>query len=130
MPNRRYSGSDKPGSARTRHRSEIGGGAAGWRSPHGAPEGYRVEGWATRRDYMPCTPPLDPEGFHPRREEITTDTRARTCKNGPRGLCTDAAGVDAAPPQVKAMLTVHCKSVGLAYEGSNPSPATPRRSGP
>jgi hypothetical protein len=34
------------------------------------------------------------------------------CKNSPRGLCTDAEGVKAASPQVKARLTVHCKAVG------------------
>jgi hypothetical protein len=44
-----------------------------------------------------------------------------------RGRFTDVERVGVAQPHVKAGSPVICKSVGLAYEGSNPSPATPGR---
>jgi hypothetical protein len=62
--------------------------------------------------------------------EITTRPGTRGAKNEPHGLCTDADEGDAAAVQVRAGLPAHCKSVGLAYEGSNPSPATPRETAP
>ena len=58
---------------------------------------------------MPPVP--GPAGTSPRREEITIQHQEREDNNGPHGLCTDAGEESAAPPQVKAGLTVDCKSV-------------------
>lgn len=38
-------------------------------------DGYRPVGRGTRRDYLPCTPTDGPEGWNPRREEISTRTQ-------------------------------------------------------
>ena len=38
--------------------------------------GSLLVGWSARRDDVPCTPSHEQAGFHPRREEITTSTRA------------------------------------------------------
>jgi hypothetical protein len=62
---------------RTRHRSEIRGGAQGRRPPHSAPEGSQTDHRGTRRESVPCTPVPGPAGWNPRREEIPTSSPAR-----------------------------------------------------
>ena len=82
---------------------------------------YMLKMHARAGRLRPHSTPLGPAETSPRREEITTRTpgRART-KNGRRGLCADADEGSTAAPQVRAGMAAHCKSVGLAFQGSNP----------
>jgi hypothetical protein len=81
------------------------------RPPHAAPEGSQTAHQGARRESVPCAPPLGPAGMNPRREEITTPARGARGQERPRGPCTDAGQRSAGPPQVKAVLTLDCKSV-------------------
>jgi hypothetical protein len=82
----------RPGSARTRHRSKIGGkGTRGGDLLTARPQGSQTEHQDARRESVPCVPPLGQAGMNPRREKITTQHEAR--KGGPgrrRVTCTGA----------------------------------------
>ena len=120
------SGDRAPPEPGTAQRS--GEGHRGRRPPHGAPEGSQTGHRGARRECVPCTPAPGPAGFHPRREEITTQHAGARGQERPRGLCTDAEEGAAAPPQVKAGLTVDCKSAPpVAYQlCQRPSPVLAR----
>jgi hypothetical protein len=57
-----------PGSARTRHRFGDKGGRGGDLLA-ARRDGCQAEGWAARRDCVPCAPPLGLAGEDPRRED-------------------------------------------------------------
>jgi len=72
-------------------------------------DGYRPVGRGTRRDSVPCTPTDGPEGWNPRREEIST--RAQRWKGddvvrsgGPRRIRAEVRTTSAhasAQPQIR-----------------------------
>ena len=70
-----------PGSARTRHRFGDKGGRGGDLLA-ARRDGCQAEGWAARRDCVPCAPPLGLAGEDPRREEITTTSHRTTKPTG------------------------------------------------
>ena len=88
-----------------------GEGHQGRQLPHDAPEGTRPTiGAQAGRACAASSPVPGPAGTSLLRRDTTTQHEAREDENGPHGLCTDAGEESTVPPQVKARLTVVCKS--------------------